>query len=138
MRKVLGLDVGTKGIGVAKGYIENHMAFPVCTLTRRSVKKDVVELVQICTREGIDHLVVGLPLLLDGTEGRSARLARQVGDALALETGLKVDYEDERDSSKEAATKLRAAGKKARKHKAMIDQQAAIVILERWFLHYRC
>ena len=137
MNKILGLDVGTKGIGVAKGYMENHMAFPICTLTRRSVKKDVVELVKICSREGIDHLVVGLPLLLDGSEGRSARLARQIGVALSEATGLAVDYEDEQDSSKEAALKLRSAGKNARKQKALIDQQAAIVILERWFLHHR-
>jgi len=94
-------------------------------------------LVQICSREGIDHLVVGLPLLLDGSEGRSARLARQIGVALAEATGLSVDYEDEQDSSKEAALKLRSAGKNTRKQKSVIDQQAAIVILERWFLHQR-
>ena len=136
MNKILCLDVGSKGIGVAKGYMENHMAFPICTLTRRSVQKDVVELASICAREGVDHIVVGLPLLLDGTEGRSARLARQVGSALSEKTGLTVDYEDERDSSKEAADKLRSAGKRSKRHKAIIDQQAAIVILERWFLNH--
>ena len=112
------------------------MAFPISTLTRRSVQKDVVELAAICEQEAIDHIVVGLPLLLDGTEGRSARLARQIGSALSEKTGLTVDYEDERDSSKEAANKLRAAGKRSKKHKAIIDQQAAIVILERWFLYH--
>lgn len=133
MNKILSLDVGTKGIGIAKGYVENHMVFPVCTLSRQSVKKDSQKISVLCTEESIDHIVVGLPLLADGTEGRSARLARQVGDALHELTGLTVDYEDERDSSIEASQRLQQAGKNTKKQRDVIDQAAAIVILERWF-----
>ena len=133
MKKVLALDVGTKGIGVAKGYMENQMIFPVCTLPRQSVKKDAVALASLCTKEGIGHIVVGLPLLADGTEGRSARLARQVGVALKEKTGLSVDYEDEQDSSLEASERLYQAGRNSREQRAVIDQEAAVVILERWF-----
>lgn len=133
MKKVLSLDVGTKGIGVAKGYPHEQMVFPVCTLSRQSVKKDAQKLAEICVQEGVDHIVVGLPLLADGTEGRSARLARQVGDALHVLTDLPVDYEDERDSSIEASSRLHLAGKNTKKQRDVIDQAAAIVILERWF-----
>jgi putative Holliday junction resolvase len=133
MKKILVLDVGTKGIGVAKGYMENHMIFPVYTLSRKSVKKDASLLAELCTKEGIDHLVVGLPLLADGSEGRSARLARQVGDALKERTGISVDYEDESDSSIEAAERLQQAGRNNKEQRSVIDQEAAVVILERWF-----
>ena len=132
MKKVLSLDVGTKGIGVAKGYPKEQMVFPVCTLSRQSVKKDTQKLAEMCEKEGIDHIVVGLPLLADGTEGRSARLARQVGDALHALTDLPVEYEDERDSSIEASSRLHQAGKNTKKQRDVIDQAAAIVILERW------
>ena len=87
---------------------------------------------EICTKEGVDHIVVGLPLLADGSEGRSARLARQVGDALHALTDLSVDYEDERDSSIEASSRLHQAGRNTKKQRDVIDQAAAIVILERW------
>ena len=133
MKKVLSLDVGTKGIGVAKGYTKEEMVFPVCTLSRQSVKKDAQKLAEMCTKEGIDHIVVGLPLLADGSEGRSARLARQVGDALHVLTELPVEYEDERDSSLEASNLLQKAGKNTKQQRDVIDQAAAIVILERWF-----
>ena len=133
MNKILSLDVGTKGIGIAKGFFENQMIFPVSTLSRRSVKKDALALAELCKKEGIDHIVVGLPLLADGSEGRSARLARQVGDALHNLTGISIDYEDERDSSLEASHKLSKIGKKAKNQASIIDQAAAVVILERWF-----
>ena len=132
MKKVLSLDVGTKGIGVAKGYLEEKMVFPVCTLSRQSVKKDAQKLAEICAKEGVDQIVVGLPLLADGSEGRSARLARQVGDALHALTNLPVDYEDERDSSIEASSRLHQAGRNTKRQRGVIDQAAAIVILERW------
>ena len=132
MKKILSLDVGTKGIGIAKGYLQEQMVFPVCTLSRQSVKKDAKKLAEMCVKEGIDHVVVGLPLLADGTEGRSARLARQVGDALHELTELPVDYEDERDSSIEASSRLHQAGKNTKQQRDVIDQAAAIVILERW------
>ena len=131
--KILALDVGSKGIGIAKGFAENQMIFPVETLSRKSVKKDSAYIAQLCTKEGIKHVVIGLPLMADGSEGRSARLARQIGDALHEQTQIPVSYEDERDSSVEAQQRLQAAGKNSYKQKAIIDQEAAIVILERWF-----
>ena len=131
--KILGLDVGTKGIGVAKGFIENQMIFPLCTISRQSVKKDSARLVSLCSQEGIDKIVIGLPLLADGTEGRSARLARQIGDAIQEQIDISVDYEDERESSIEAAKRLYQAGKDRKLQRSIIDQEAAIIILERWF-----
>ena len=81
--RILGLDVGTKTIGIAIGYIRTELSEPLFTLQRRSVKKDTAQILQVCRKQAIDHVVVGLPLQLDGTEGRSAKLARQIGAAIA-------------------------------------------------------
>ena len=77
--------------------------------------------------------MVGLPLELSGKEGRSARLARQIGDSLAEKTGLPLSYHDERFSTVEAEERLLAAGKNAKQRKQIIDQVAAMVIIEDWW-----
>jgi putative Holliday junction resolvase len=77
--------------------------------------------------------VVGLPIELSGKEGRSARLARQVGDMLAEKTGLPLVYHDESFSTVEAETRLQTLGKNEQQRKEMIDQIAAVVILEDWW-----
>ena len=113
--------------------MENHMAFPICTLTRRSVQM-LLNLPPSVHEKVLITLWWGFPLLLDGTEGRSARLARQIGVALSEKTGLTVDYEDER-IVKRSVRQTAISRQTLQKAKAIIDQQAAIVILERWFFH---
>lgn len=127
---ILGLDVGTKTIGVARA--RGRMAFPVTTLRRKSVRHDTEQLFQLCRRDDVTAVVVGLPLELDGGEGRSARLARQIGDALAARTGLPVHYQDERYSTVEASRRLTEQGLSARQQRTVIDQAAAAVILQDW------
>lgn len=132
MRKIISLDVGTKTIGVAKCFADTQMVFPVCTLKRKSVKKDSIQIAEICKSELPSLIVVGLPLLADGTEGRMARLARQIGVAVGGLNQIPVVYQDESDSSLEAQERLNRSSKSSRAHKDVIDQEAAIVILERW------
>lgn len=91
MRSILAFDVGTKTIGVARVYVRGpRVPSPLTTLSRKSVKKDAAALAALCKKHDAAELVVGLPYELDGTEGRSARLARQIGEALAALTGLPV------------------------------------------------
>ncbi len=127
------LDVGTKTIGVARASARGPaIATPQFTLRREGLKRDVPRLVATVEAWGrIRTWVVGLPLELDGAEGRSARLARQVGDALA-QRGAKVDYQDERFSTVEASRRLHAQGLDSRKQKQRIYSAAAAVILEDW------
>jgi len=134
MGRVLALDVGTKTIGLAVSDPARRMVFPLRTVARRSVAKDTAEIARICTSQGITQLVVGLPLTLDGGEARSAHLARQVGEALAVLTGLPHAYVDERFSTVEAERRLREAGAPADRRKEVIDQYAAVVILEDWIV----
>ncbi|MDP2312777.1 MAG: Holliday junction resolvase RuvX [Pseudomonadota bacterium] len=130
--RVLALDVGTKTIGLAVSDPSRKMAFPLRTVARRSVVKDTEEIARICVSQGINQLVVGLPLTLDGGEARSAHLARQVATALVALTGLPHAFVDERFSTIEAERRLREAGAPADRRKAVIDQYAAVVILEDW------
>ena len=97
-------------------------------------QKDVQKLIEICQREQAVAVVVGVALLEDGSEGRSARLARQIGDGLAAEINIQVHYHDESYSSVEAQRRMRKLGKSPKKQKNKIDEIAAAVILEDWFL----
>ena len=126
---VLALDVGTKTLGVAVA--ERGIVLPVCTIARASVAKDCLRIIEICKLRKVVQVVVGLPYELDGTETRSARLARQIGAAVA-EAGWAVDYQDERYSTVEAIDRLGAAGVYGQRRKAAVDQVAAVVILEEW------
>ena len=132
MSCILALDVGTRTIGIARASSGSPLATPHSTLSRQGVKKDVARLASLCVALGAEAVVVGLPYELDGAEGRSAKLARQVGVALAEHTGLPVHYQDERYSTVEASRRLHEAGHSARDQKSIIDEAAAAVILEDW------
>lgn len=135
MPRVMGLDVGTKTIGVALSDELRMLAHPTCTVSRGGVRRDTEVLLGLVREREVDHLVVGLPLELDGREDRPARLARQIGTALAEASGLPVAYVDERFSSVQAERRLIAAGMSRARRKAVIDQEAAVIILQGWLDH---
>lgn len=132
MRRAAGLDVGTKTIGVSVSDGIGLLAHPVDTVARQGVKKDCAALQRMLEGREVTHLVVGLPYELDGGEERSARLARQIGEAMAALTGLPVTYQDERFTSVEAERRLIAAGRSRAQRKVSIDQAAAALILQSW------
>lgn len=133
MSSILALDVGSRRIGVARASAAGpRLASPLRVVERQGVKKDAERLAAICREQGASVLVVGLPYDLEGAEGRSARLARQIGDALGALTGLPVHYQDERFTTVEATSRLHAAGFDARAQRAIIDAAAAAVILQDW------
>ncbi|MFZ5480991.1 MAG: Holliday junction resolvase RuvX [Myxococcota bacterium] len=132
MGPVLALDVGTQVIGVAVSDPGRRFVFPVHTLARRSVAKDTDALARLCREKGVTQLVVGLALDEAGHEGRVAKLARQVGDALAAKTGLPLAYVDERYTTAEARQRLDEGGVPRGLQRAVVDQQAAMVMLEEW------
>jgi putative Holliday junction resolvase len=126
------LDVGTKTIGLARAAVGTRLAHPQHTLSRRGLKRDIPALCDIFASWGtVETAVVGMPYELDGSEGRSARLARQVGEALE-QRGFTVAYQDERFSTVEASRRLHEGGMDSRRQKGVIDQAAAAVILEDW------
>ena len=108
------------------------IATPHSTLSRKGVKKDTARLIQLMQELKVEAVVVGLPYELDDSEGRSARLARQIGESVAASTAVTVHYQDERYSTVVAEEKLMASGYNGHQRKKIIDQAAAAVILDDW------
>ena len=128
----IGLDVGTKTIGLARARQGLPHVQPWSTLRREGVRTDVARLVaQLRPLGPIAAIIVGLPFDLDGNEGRSARLARQIAEALQQQ-GFTVHLQDERYTTVEASRRLHERGLDSRAQRGVIDQAAAAVILEDW------
>jgi putative holliday junction resolvase len=129
--RILALDHGSRRIGVAIGDTETGLAFARPALRRRSEADDLTVIGELCAAEGIDLVVIGLPLNMDGTEGEQAATARAFGDRIG-EAGLRVAYEDERLTSWEAAQRLAEAGRRARRGTGELDSTAARLILQQY------
>ena len=129
--RIIGLDHGEKRVGVAVGDTETGMAFARSAIRRRNLDHDLAQVAELCTAEAAGLVVIGLPLNMDGSEGRQAVSARAFGDALAG-TGITVAYEDERLSSWQAAEELIADGRRAGRGSGELDSAAARVILQQY------
>jgi putative Holliday junction resolvase len=129
--RYLGLDVGSKRIGVAVSDEMGLLAQPVLTLTRkRNPREDLRSLARLCRRFGCAGIVVGDPVHLSGEASAQAGKTRAFAEELGLLTGLPVHFWDERLTSREAHSILYAAGKTRQEHKPLVDQVAAVLILQ--------
>ena len=97
--RVIGIDPGTKTIGLALSDVRRRLASPYGSLKRRKLSDNAAEIGAIALREGAFGLVVGFPLSMDGTLGPAAQAARDWAHALAAALGLPVALWDERLSS---------------------------------------
>jgi putative Holliday junction resolvase len=129
--RVLGLDVGSRTIGVAVTDELGVAAHAVMTLARRGTVKDVEAVQKLAERYGTDRVVIGIPCEPDGSEGHRAQRVRVLRDALEA-AGLKIAEVDESFSTVEAEEVLLSADLSRQKRKRVIDRLAAAVILERW------
>jgi putative holliday junction resolvase len=129
--RVIGLDHGSRRIGLAVGDTETGMAFARPALRRRNLDHDLALVGELCTTEGAGLVVIGLPLNMDGSEGTQAAAARAFGEGLAA-IGLEVAYEDERLSSWQAVEELAAGGRQAERWSGELDSAAARVILQQY------
>ncbi|UCC29505.1 MAG: Holliday junction resolvase RuvX [Phycisphaerales bacterium] len=131
MPRFMGIDYGTKRIGLAVGDTDAGVASPAETIDARAGVTDQVRAVGSAAREyQVDAFVIGLPLNMDGTEGDQAKVTREFGEALARTTGRPVHYWDERLSSRSARELLQPAGLTHKKRRAVEDSIAAQVILQ--------
>lgn len=128
---MLGLDVGSKTIGVAVSDELRLCAHAVRTLARQGTRGDVVQVAALCQTYQTQELVVGLPYDCEGNEGKRAARVRVLGDALAA-AGMQVSYQDESFSTVEAEEHLLAADMSRARRKQVIDKLAAAVILQAW------
>jgi len=129
--RVLGLDVGSKTIGVAVSDELRLCAHAVRTLARQGTRADVGQVSTLCRSYQTQDVVVGLPYDCEGNEGKRAQRVRVLGDALAA-SGLQVFYQDESFSTVEAEEHLLAADMSRARRKQVIDKLAAAVILQAW------
>jgi putative holliday junction resolvase len=129
--RLIALDHGARRIGVAVADMETGMAFARRAIQRRNLDHDLALVRELCTSEGVERIVIGLPLNMDGTEGPQAAAARAFGSLLS-DAGLEVIYEDERLSSWEAAERLGASGRRPQRGSGELDSTAARVILQQY------
>ena len=129
--RVIALDHGAKRIGVAAGDTETGMAFARTAIKRRSLEHDLARVVELCTDESAELVVVGLPLNLDGSEGPQAAVVRAFGEALRG-AGLAIIYEDERLTSWEAERQLASGGRTPDRRTGEVDSAAAQLILQQY------
>jgi len=131
MTRYLGVDYGTKRIGLAISDVGGTIASPLVTVEAKGAVADHVNAVLAETNDyAFDEIVVGLPLNMDGTEGEQAKITRRFGDVLSEASGKPVRYFDERLSSLEAEEKLREADLGRSKKKARVDALAAQITLQ--------
>lgn len=133
MARILAVDYGERRIGVALSDPLRMIATPLPTLLRKRGKRPPVQaILDIVQANGVDALVVGLPLTLEGTESEWTLEVRAFGETLARRSGLPVTFVDERMSSVAAERAVRGLGlpKHERERKDRIDAAAAVLILQ--------
>lgn len=131
MSTVIGLDHGSRRIGVAVGDEETGMAFARPALRRRSLAADLEKIAQLARNEGATRIVLGLPRHMDGREGEQAAAARAFGEQLGA-IGLEVVFIDERLTSWQAGEQLTARGRRPPRQSGEKDSAAARLILQEW------
>jgi putative holliday junction resolvase len=127
----LGLDVGTVRVGVALSDPTGTLASPLETVQRARDESDLDRIAALVEEHEVTEVIVGEPRHLSGASGASAREARAYSRALAGRIGsVPVHLVDERLSTVTAAGSLRASGLDSRQQRPVIDQAAAVVILQ--------
>lgn len=129
----LGVDVGSVRVGVAMCDPDGLLATPLVTVARDvEGGSDLRELAALVAEHDIVEVVVGLPRTLAGTEGPAALAAREFAGALVGVLGdtAPVVFTDERLTTVVASRQMRASGRSARRQRAVVDQAAAVAILQ--------
>jgi putative Holliday junction resolvase len=127
--RIAAIDYGTVRLGIAVSDPGQSIASPYENYTRRDPQQDARHLKQMVAEEGIVGFVVGLPLHLDGRESQKSEESRQFGKWLADQTGIPVDFHDERFTSLEAEERMLAADMSRQKRKKRRDMLAAQLLL---------
>ena len=130
--RTMGLDVGSKRIGVAVSDPLGITAQGLDTIQRRNKRQDFEELARVLREYNVQEIVVGYPLRLSGSEGVQSEKMRQFADELRHRFQLPVHLWDERLTSRQANRILRDADLSIRKRSQAVDRMAAVLILQSW------
>ncbi len=131
--KTLGLDLGTKQIGVAVSDESGRIALPTATLSGDQPACEIIaDILNLADQHGAVRIVIGMPTSLSGEAGPAAQKAAQFARALAAETDLQVITWDERLTTALAEKTMVAADVKRRERRQKIDKVAATLILQNY------
>ena len=134
---LVGLDLGTKTLGVAVSDRLKIIASPLSTIQRNGTKKDLLKLQEILNDYEIGGFIVGLPLSLDNSENQQTQLVRNFNKELIDFFSLPSVFWDERFSSDVIFKEMRKSNMSKNKIKNKLDQQSASYILQGYLERYR-
>jgi putative Holliday junction resolvase len=131
--RALGIDLGSKRIGVAISDITGTVASPLCVVARsRSRDHDRRQLAALVREHEVEVVIVGLPLSLDGSMGPAARRAVNETRLLANVVGVPVETHDERFTTVTAERSLVEGGLRGQERRRVVDKVAAAIMLQSW------
>ena len=130
MAILLGLDVGDTRIGVALSDALGVAAHPLCTLTRKNRKVDLIAIADLVSIHKVERVVIGLPISLDGSIGTQAEKVQKFAQRLEHVIDIPIEFQDERFTTAEAEEILRELNKDTKEQKELIDEVSAVIILD--------
>lgn len=129
MAILLGLDISDTRVGVAISDELGVAAHPLCTLTRKNRKVDLIAISDLVSIHKVERVVIGLPLSLDGSIGTQAEKIQKFAQRLERVIDIPIEFQDERFTTAEAEEILRELNKDIKAQKELIDEVAAVIIL---------
>jgi len=128
--RLIGLDIGERRIGVAVSDEMNVVALPERVIERRNLEDDLRALSDLAREKRAQRFIVGLPIRLDGSQGREAQRVAAFARKLAQRANIPVEMSDERFSTKQAERHLIKSNVKRKRRRQVIDKIAAQIILQ--------
>ena len=128
--RLIGIDLGTKTIGLALSDVERRIATPLETIRRTKFRPDAERLIEIASRNGVVALVIGLPLNMDGSEGPRVQATRAFVRSFATLSPLPFLFQDERLSTAAVTRTLIEADASRARRGELVDKLAAAYILQ--------
>ncbi len=129
MEILLGLDVGDVRIGVALSDELGVAAHPLCTLTRKNRKVDLLAIADLVAIHKVGRIIIGLPVSLDGSIGTQAEKVQKFAQRLEHVIDIPIEFQDESFTTAEAEDVLRELNKDTKEQKELIDEVSAVIIL---------
>ncbi len=128
---ILGLDLGTKTIGLALSDVGHMIASPLLTIARKKFTLDAAELDAVIDKHNVGALIFGLPIQMDGTEGARAQSTRSFAAEILKRRDIPIAFWDERLSTAAVERMLASEADLSRKRRAeLVDKAAAAYILQ--------
>lgn len=127
---ILSVDYGDARTGVAVCDKFEMLASPVTVVHEKNAEKLAESIAKIAAEKRVEHLVVGLPKNMDGSEGFRAENCRNFAEILQEKTKLPLDFQDERLTTVSAHNALNLTDTRGKKRKEVVDAVSAVIILE--------